>query len=66
MKYIADIVEELRRGVSKGLRITKEDVASKPVELLDEAPERQVEVLEGPLVKGLEVMHRKPVSDVFA
>ena len=66
MKYLVNIVEELRHRVAEGLKITKEDASSKPVVLLEEVPSSQVEILEEPFIKVLETRPQRPQHDLFA
>ncbi|MGB9816225.1 MAG: DNA double-strand break repair nuclease NurA [Desulfurococcaceae archaeon] len=66
MKYIALIIDELRKRVTEGLRVTREDSSIKPVELIDEASSKQIEVLDEPVVKQVEVKPAGVRGEIFA
>lgn len=62
MKYLAVLVDELRKNVSEGLKITREDSSSRLVELLEEASSRQIEFKGSELTRVIELEHVKPID----
>lgn len=66
MKYLTSIIEELRKGVSRGLRVTKEDVSSSLIELVDETSVKHIEVLGKPVVRTLDIKPIRPWSTIYA
>ncbi|MEM1775275.1 MAG: DNA double-strand break repair nuclease NurA [Desulfurococcaceae archaeon] len=66
MKYLSDIVDMLRKNITEGARITREDSSANLIELLDEAHPKQVDLVEKPFLKKLNVEPRKPAVDIFA
>ncbi len=66
MKYLASIVEALKKGVVSGLKVTREDSSKSPIELVDEAPPRLVDFVEKPVLRKLEVAPLKPSRDLYA
>jgi len=66
MKHLSMIAEELRKIVSSGAKLTRLDSSSNPILLVEEASNRQIEVIGEKLVKTLEYTRLKPPSDLYA
>jgi len=66
MKHIARIVDEVRKMVSSGARVSKVDQQVGGIELIEEPGGKQVEILDRNVLKPLEYRALKPQRDVFA
>lgn len=66
MKNLLRVVELLRKSVVEGFRVTREDASTKPLELVEEANPRQVDLFEKHLIKKFEVAPARPPRDLFA
>ncbi|MEM4481817.1 MAG: DNA double-strand break repair nuclease NurA [Desulfurococcaceae archaeon] len=65
MKELVHLAEELKRGMYDGVKITREDQSTRPIEVLDEVPKKQIEVLEKPAIRTFEVKRVKTATGVF-
>ncbi|MEM1638809.1 MAG: DNA double-strand break repair nuclease NurA [Desulfurococcaceae archaeon] len=66
MKYLASLIDDLKKRVANGSRVVKEDSSVKPIEIIDDVAPRQIEVLEEPAIKQAQIKTSLPIEDIFA
>ncbi|MEM4718125.1 MAG: DNA double-strand break repair nuclease NurA [Desulfurococcaceae archaeon] len=66
MSYIQIFIEELKRRVTAGSRITREETPGSALEFLDEAPRRDLEVLSDKIARPMDFKPRRVDSDIYA
>lgn len=64
--YIQEFIEELKKKVSTGGRITKEETPRGILEFLDEAPRRNLEVLSDKIARSIDFKPRRVESEIYA